>query len=409
MVLLISILVQRCMYYIMNNILITGGSHAEIPLIDAIHELGFNVISTGLNSDGLGHVKADLYIPGDFSDKDFVTRVAKDYQVSGIVSGCNDFAYLSTAYACEKLRLHGHDNIINSKIIHNKKNFRNMLYEINLPVPKYFECRNKNDLDLIRNSFMLPVIVKPVDLTGGKGVRICNSWEEVEKAYDNAIKVTRESYILIEEFIEGENHGFSGLIKNQHVVFSFFDNEEYYINKYLVSGAYAPSDLTDIEKSDIIEQINCIAKKLNLCDGLFHCQCIVTRDRICYLIDPCRRSPGDLYINLVKYATGFDYPMAIVKNELGMDIIDELNYSPANRCISRECIMTDKSGIIQSININDEYKNRIIDKMIWAKAGDKIEDYYKYKAGIVFFEYSDKESLKEKMKTIHDNMLIEVY
>ena len=392
----------------MERVLITGGSHAEIPLINAIHELGFYVISTGLNTDGLGHLEADLYIPGDFSDYKFVTKIAKENQIVGIVSGCNDFAYLSTSYACEELGLSGHDSFSISKIIHNKNQFRKVLKEQELPVPKFFECRDILKIENSIKEYKFPVIVKPVDLTGGKGVCICNSLEEVINAFESAIDASRESYILIEEFIKGNNHGFSGLIKSKKVVFSFFDNEEYYINKYLVSGAYSPSDLSDSEKTDIINQINQIASKLNLNDGLFHCQCIVTKDGKCYLIDPCRRSPGDLYINLVKYSTGCDYPMAIVKSELGLDMSDELNYIPKNRCIARECIMTDKNGTIQSIDIDEEYKKHIIDIMKWGKPGDTIEDYYKYKAGIVFYEYPNKEILSKKMLCVHDNMTINV-
>ena len=50
----------------MDNILITGGSHSELPLIESLHNLGFYVISTGNNIDGLGHQAADIYIKGDF-------------------------------------------------------------------------------------------------------------------------------------------------------------------------------------------------------------------------------------------------------------------------------------------------------------------------------------------------------
>ena len=160
----------------MEKVLITGGSHAEIPLIKAIHKLGYQVISTGLNTDGLGHLEADFYIPGDFSDYEFVTKIAKENQIVGIVSGCNDFAYLSTAYACDKIGLSGHDSLSRSKLIHNKNNFGKILNELNLSVPKFFECKNISEIDTVIKEYEFPVIVKPVDLTGGKGVCVCNSY-----------------------------------------------------------------------------------------------------------------------------------------------------------------------------------------------------------------------------------------
>ena len=98
-----------------ETVLITGGSHAEIPLINALHSLGYFVISIGMNADGLGHKHADLYIPADYSDKDIVLNLARENNVKGIISGCNDFAYLSTSYACQVLGIGGHDNFHTSQ------------------------------------------------------------------------------------------------------------------------------------------------------------------------------------------------------------------------------------------------------------------------------------------------------
>ena len=53
-----------------NKLLLLGGSHAEIPLIKAAQELGWFVITTGNNRDGLGHPYADKTAFADFSNKE---------------------------------------------------------------------------------------------------------------------------------------------------------------------------------------------------------------------------------------------------------------------------------------------------------------------------------------------------
>lgn len=70
--------------------------------------------------------------------------------------------------------------------------------------------------------------------------------------------------------------------------------------------------------------------------------------------------------------------------------------------------MTDRNGVIKNIQIADGYKDHIFDQIIWGKPGDLIEDYLKYKAGIVFFEYPSFEELRDKMKARHKFMRIEV-
>ena len=60
-----------------KKVLILGGSHSEIPLIKSCQKLGYFVITTGNNIDGLGHKTADKYIPCDYSDKGKILEIAK--------------------------------------------------------------------------------------------------------------------------------------------------------------------------------------------------------------------------------------------------------------------------------------------------------------------------------------------
>lgn len=387
----------------MNKVLVTGGSHAELPLINALHELGYYVITTGNDEMGLGHRVSDEYCKGDYSDKEFVLRLAEKENVKGIVSGCNDFAYLSTAYACEKLNLPGHDTYENAKIIHYKNRFRQILMDLKLPYPECQYCYTQNDAVECSRIIGFPLVVKPIDLTGGKGVSICNNEKELLSAFNIAKIWTRQQGVLIEKYVKGTNHGASMLLVNGKVQFCFVDNEQYYLNPYLVAGACTSYDISNDTRRKIVCDVEKIFENCPLRDGLFHCQLIITDEGIPYMIDPCRRTPGDLYVDLVKYATGIHYSKAIVKSELGMDFVDLLE-NDEERYVARECIMTNENGIVDHIKISNDYKKYIIDKLIWAKQGDLIEDYMKYKAGILFLEFSDKEELKEKINAFYNNV-----
>lgn len=391
----------------MDKVLVTGGSHAELPLIEALHSLGFFVITTGSNADGLGHRAADLYECGDFSDKQFVLSLAEKHGVKGIVSGCNDFAYLSAAYACEKLGLPGHDSFSTSGRIHHKDLFRSLLKECGLPSPENRRICAENELEAACGELGYPLLIKPVDLTGGKGVKICGSYEEALAAYRTAMQATRESFVIAEQMIHGTNHGVSALIRGEKTVFAFFDNEEYYLNKYLVSGANAPADISEAVKENVSSQISTIAEKLDLRDGLFHCQCIITETGIPYLIDPCRRAPGDLYVKLVEYSSGVEYSKAIVMAELGLDFAPllEQRYT-VEKCIARECIMTDHTGTYNGISIDSELEKYISRKLVWAASGEPVEDFLKYKAGIVFFEFPDRITMRDSLNGLYDKMKI---
>ena len=168
----------------MKKMLMLGGSHAEIPMIQAARKLGYYVITTGNQADGLGHPFGDAYINCDFSNKEAITELAREQKVDAICSGCNDFAYLSAAYACEKLELPGHDDYETALRIHHKDKYRALADELGIVTPKAYKCSGSAKLSEACERLSFPVIVKPVDLTGGKGMQRCENKELVEEAYE---------------------------------------------------------------------------------------------------------------------------------------------------------------------------------------------------------------------------------
>jgi biotin carboxylase len=389
-----------------KRMLFTGGSHSEVPMIEAAQAMGWYVITIGNDEGAMGHQLADRYVKGDFSDKNFILKLAEDERVEAIVSGCNDFAYLSAAYACERLGLPGHDSYETAKMIHTKSSFREMTASIGIKTPKMKICRSKSECVEAMRQIGFPLLVKPVDLTGGKGVRICTESDETLHAFEEAMCITRESYVILEKFVHGTNHGITTLLKAGKVVFHIIDNEQYGENKYLVSGACSPSDIPQHSEFTLIRDIEKIAQHYNLVDGLFHVQFILDDSGYPVMIDPCRRPPGDLYPLLAKYVTGVDYPAEIVKAECGERLKDY--YALEHNFIARECIMTSHRGTIQGIHIDNEIMQHLIHKLIKYKEGEEIENPLVYKAGILIMKFSSYEEMQSVLEQYNELVWIEL-
>ena len=398
----------------MKKLLLLGGSHAEIPLIQAAHELGWYVITTGNNRDGLGHPYAEKNVFADFSDKDAMLALARSEGVQAVCSGCNDFALLSTTYVCEQLGLPGHDSYATSLEIHHKDKYRALAKRLGIPTPHAITVRanvngenqNRADFEAAIAQLTFPIIVKPVDLTGGKGIHRATSVEEARAAYKDACSRTRQDHIVVEEFIEGTNHGFSAMLVKGKVAFAFADNEQYFVNKYLVSGANSPSTTSAAGLAKLRDYSERIARELNLVDGILHIQYIERADGTPFIIEICRRPPGDLYIKFVKYATGINYPKFIIMAETGEDI-SSIADIPTQGFWLRHCIMSDKqagdyannnacNGIVRDVTFAPEIQQNIVEKFLWYKPGEVITDKLTYKAGIVFFHFDSLAEMQDK-------------
>lgn len=376
----------------MKKLFLMGGRHADIPIILAAQSLGYYVITTGNIRDELGHKFSNRYIPGDFSNAEEMLRITEQEKVDAICPCTNDFSIISCAYVAEKTGLSNLDSLQNTIIIHHKDKFREFASRIAINSPKSGSFTSVSSAYSQIDDFKFPIIIKPVDLTGGKGVQRVNRKEDVLKAIEQAFDRSRSKRIVIEEFIEGSNHAISTILRNEKVVFYFIDNEHYYINPYLVSGASTNPNISDKVIQVLIHDIEKIAQTLHLKDGIFHAQFIL-RNNIPYMIDVCRRPPGDFYVDMVSYATNINYPLYVLKAYLGMDI-SELSFAKSYKLITRHCVMGDKNGIYKGLLIDDSIKDLIFNSFTLAQTNDQINDYLTFKAAIIFLQYTDYEQMK---------------
>jgi biotin carboxylase len=377
-----------------KNLLIAGGGHSDIPLILSAKKLNYYVISSGNKPDELGHLYSDEYQPADFSDPDAILCLAKRLNVSAICACCNDFSALSAAYAAEQLGLPGHDSFRTAQIIHHKDLYRQFALKHGIATPKAMGFNNTKDALAGIESLPLPVIVKPIDLTGGKGVSTVKSMTEAEAAIEKAFSISRIKRIVVEEFIVGSRHGFSVFLVNGRVVFFFSDNEHYFLNPSLVSAASVPSIVSSKVELKLCAEAEKIAALLSLKTGIFHIQYIL-RGESPVIIEICRRAPGDLYIKLVEHATGVDYSSWIVKASAGLDCSGLIHAKPKG-FFTRHCIMSATSGTVKDIIFDATIEKQIIDRFMWWQKDDLIADVMTAKMGIVFLQFSSHNEMMEK-------------
>lgn len=367
-----------------KKLLLAGGGYAEIPLIKAAQALGYYVITTGNRPEDLGHQKSDKYCPADFSDLDQMLKLAKYLNIHAICPSTNDFLAISCSYVAEILNLSGHDSYETCKRLHHKDSYRQFASENNIPTPKAQGFSSAHSALAALDTFRLPVLVKPVDLTGGKGIGKIDNPIEAPEAVNSALNWSKAKRIVVEEFITGSRHGFSALIKNGKVTFYFLDNEHYYLNPYLVAAASTPGTVPGSAVQSLIAQAEKIASLLNLNTGIFHVQYILHKDQP-IIIEICRQPPGDLYIKLVEHATGVDYSAWIINAFAGSEIT--FSQSPPTGFYTRHCIMAATNGTLLDVTIDKAIQGKIIDSFMWWKKGQLICDYRKEKFGIVFLKF----------------------
>lgn len=366
------------------RVLICGGSHADIPQIEAVRRLGHWVATSGNHPNELGHKHADAYLAADYSDPAAIGEIVATHAIDAVIPCCNDFSYLTCAAIAPRLGQHGYDGINTAHQIHDKDAFRALCRDLGIAVPRVLatwpsEAETKTCFDT-------DVIVKPVDLSGGKGMTRVAAGMDSLSAINNAVARSKAGRVVVEEFVTGSNHGLSTLIVDGKVRFSFVDDEHYFLNPYLVSGASSPGAVRPEVTAGLIADIELLAHHLKLVDGLMHCQFIQTANAY-RLLEICRRPPGDLYTRFVELVTGLPYPELLVRFYLGdVPALDALQPQQALRAMTRHCAMPTQKGRYTGLMLAPELHDRIIERFILLEEGAIITDELVQKAAIFFID-----------------------
>ena len=164
-----------------KKLLLLGGSRYLIPAIKAAHDLGVYVITCDYLPDNYAHKLSDEYHNVSIIEKEAILKLAQELQIDGIMSYATDPGVATAAYVAEKMGLPGNNPYESVVILQNKGRFRKFLREHNFNVPRMRTYATWNAVKLDLNKISYPVIVKPTDSAGSKGVT------RVDKEYNGPV------------------------------------------------------------------------------------------------------------------------------------------------------------------------------------------------------------------------------
>ncbi|MBF0610413.1 MAG: hypothetical protein G8345_01405 [Magnetococcales bacterium] len=388
------------------RMLILNGSHSDIPLIEAAKSLGFYVITTGNLPHLPGHRHGDEYCYGDFSHKEEMLALASRLGIDAVCSCANDFGIITASYLAEKLGLPGHDPYETTLTLHHKDRFRALLTQHGLNTIPAQGFSHEQEALTFAKQLNYPQLVKPIDLTGGKGITKVENEREYATAVQRAFSLSQEKRIVVEEFIQGTLHSLHTFIRDGKVIFHFSDNEFSFQNPFLVSTSAAPALGFSLVKESLISLAEQMTHILSLQDGILHGQYLMRQGKA-YLLEYTRRCSGDFYTWPVQYATGVDTAYWMVKVAAGMGCADFPHTTQQHFC-GRHCLMASRNGTIANVHVAPELAGNVY-KAYWMwQKGQLVDNYLHQKMGILFLRYDSMDEMMDKTQRIHQLAQVEL-
>lgn len=385
-----------------KKLLILNGSSSEIMLIEAAKKLGYYVVTSGNNPGLIGHKYADEYCPADFSNHEEVLELAKRIKIDAICGNANDLGMLTAIYVAEQMHLPGvRDSYEISRIFHEKDLFKKFAIENHFLTPESVMFDQLGAAYTYLKHAEYPLMIKPVDLSAGRGCLKAADYEEGVRAAKHAFEKSKAKRIVIEEYVPGRQYDFHTIIINKKVAFYSASNEFSYKNPYQVSCLTIPADHSDQVSLILKSEVERMAELLNIADGPLWLQYRIKDGQPC-IIESARRCGGNNMLDILSRGYGKDFGEWVVRLETGLEY-DDFSKSPVHRkCQAYQSLMAGKNGRIRGVYIDEELRKHIYNEYYWYKEGECVTDYLYERWGIILFEYDTQQEMMEAVRTINE-------
>lgn len=356
-----------------------GGSLYQVYAIKEAVRLGYYVISCDYLPNNPGHKYAHEYYNVSTTDKEAVLELAKKLQVDGVVAYASDPAAPTAAYVCEKLGLPT-SPFESVEILSKKDLFRSFLEKNGFNVPKAMGFHTYEEALAAIDSFQLPVMVKPVDSSGSKGINKLTDISQLEAFVEEALSYSRDKRFIIEEFIVKKGYQISGdaFSVNGKLVFHCFGNE-YYSDK--VSKDFAPLGecwpfmMEDSIVTELHAELQRLITLLGMKSTAYNVEAIVDQNDKLYILELGARSGGSLIPQITEHATGVNMVTYVIKAAMGEDCSD-LEMKPAKGCWSNFMVHADETGSYMGIEFEESFKNNnLVEYVTDIKVGDPVHKF----------------------------------
>lgn len=351
----------------------------QIPAIVVAKEMGLYTITCDFLPDNPGHRYADEYYNVSTTDKEAVLKLAQKLEIDGIVAYASDPAAPTAAYVSGVMGIPGNPYEA-VEILTHKDLFRDFLKKNGFCSPQAGGYGSYEEAMADISRFKFPVMVKPVDSSGSKGVVKITGKDELAAAVEEAMMYSRSKRIVVEEFIQKKGYQISGdgFSVDGKLVFTSYGNELYSgkgTREYVALGEFWPSLLSQEMKNKVDEELQRLITALRMKTSAYNIEVIIDEEDNVYILELGPRNGGSYIPQLIRYATGVDLVKYTILAAIGEDC-SELAMTPTKGCFSNYMIYSTCSGKYRGLWFNESFmKNNLLDVYCTYNEGDEVTAY----------------------------------
>ncbi len=400
-----------------KRVMILGAGEGQLPFINICKQRGYYVIVVSISGAYPGFKLADKSYYVDTRDKERILQIATEENIDAILTDQTDVSVPTVAYVSEKMGLRGigYDTALKFT---NKYLMRKAAKEAGISVPKFELVNSLQQAIDVSKEIGFPLMIKPVDSSGSRGVVKINSEKELKQKYRISENYSTDNSVLLEQFIDGREYLVDGFAMGGKYINLDLGIKEYFdVPNIFVSKMCMFSSSVRI-KDSVGCKVLCANKKLvegmKLDFGITHAEYLYNEkeDKV-YLVEIAARGGGVfLSSDITPSATGVNTNNVLIDYVVEGKTIDVDSLRLSSKVSAWVCFAFPKgnikyiSGVRETLDINGVSKLMLDNIYLGKSVSELCDDSGKY--GPILVSADSEEECYEIINKVKKTLDIKV-
>ena len=397
-----------------ESILLLGGSKQQVIAIQTAKRLGYRTVLCDYLPDNPGQYEADVFYQESTTDREKMLEIARAEGISGVLAYSSDPAAPTAAYVAERLGLP--TNPLSAvETMSEKHLFRKHLLDNGFPCPKSVAVESTSTLGElleIAERMTYPVVVKPTDSSGSKGITVIESPDAsaFSAALVHAREFSRNDILVLEEFIQASFPRVIGgdvFVSGGKVVFWGLMSclRDAKLGGLVPVGERNPSGLSAAQEARVRDQVQRLVTSLGIRFGELNVEIIVGKDDVPYFLELGARAGGNMIPVQLSDISGVDLVEANVRFAMG-DFSQDPSFDGNDVPISTFVLHADRPGVFAGVRLSSELEERVYRRVMYVEEGEEISafDGANKALGILFLRFGNVDELERLTGSIGEGV-----
>lgn len=299
-----------------RNLAIIGASYLQLPLIQKAKAMGFTTHVFAWAAGDVGEAAADTFYPISIVEKDAILEKCREIGICGICSIASDLAAITVNHVAHALGLPCNSPEATARST-NKHLMRRSFELGGDPSPRSILVDSETDLATLELEY--PVIVKPTDRSGSRGIYKLEGPEGLTDAVRAAISEGFENKALIEEYVEGVEYSVECIsYHGEHHMLAMTLKYTTGAPHFIETGHREPAPVDEATFEKVRKVVFHALDTLGIENSASHTELKIDGNGVIRIIEIGGRMGGDcIGSDLVRYSTGYDFVKMVIQVACG--------------------------------------------------------------------------------------------